>query len=203
MAQTGAPCQYHEGKACGEEERNEEWSEMRNEKVRFEPGKEDIYGRTKEEIFDQFEWREPANERPSTLHFKPTILEQIDVEKWAYPQMLFPALVWYWQRVQWIDANLAIELKEVSWAELALDFQATTHHPLEIPSAQPDEATLERRARYFAAASTRAAILCNTTLARKGFTRVKESKTYHLKAVGLVQQPAYPSELNLSCIMKP
>ena len=42
---------------------------------------------------------------------------------WKYDNVLYPALMWYWSEITWVEEQQG----EVSWAEVALDFQAATH----------------------------------------------------------------------------
>ena len=79
---------------------------------------------------------------------------------------------------------------DVTWAELALDFQEATHHPLggytggESKAENPEDCHLERRARYFAAASDQLAKMCQTTLAGKGKERKQFYHAHSLRHLG-------------------
>ena len=48
---------------------------------------------------------------------------------WGYPKDLFAGLYWYFQGLEWSKG----ENMQVSWAELALDFEASTGLKLSTP----------------------------------------------------------------------
>ena len=122
--------------------------------------KGDCYGRPKEEIFPDFMWTVPDRVCCTEVYFRPHIPKQLSAEEWSYQQALFLALIWYFQRLRWInDAGPRRELAAISWAELAIDVQLNTHLVLDAPHAESEAATLERRGKYMAAAAERCAHL--------------------------------------------
>ena len=83
---------------------------------------------------------------------------------WRYENALYPALMWYWREISWESG----QNKEMSWAEVALDFQAATHTGLAREGQEWDSETLRARAKIMAASSGRLACLCREDIASGG-----------------------------------
>ena len=83
---------------------------------------------------------------------------------WKYDNALYPALIWYWREISWESG----QNKEMSWAEVALDFQAATHTGLAREGQEWDSETLRARAKIMAASSRRLACLCREDIASGG-----------------------------------
>ena len=64
-------------------------------------------------------------------------------------------LIWYWKKVQWDEQE-----GDVSWAEVAIDFQAATHTGLTRKEEDWEDETLAWRARIMASATRRVEALC-------------------------------------------
>ena len=81
---------------------------------------------------------------------------KLGANEWKYNAALYPALLWYWRSQEWDERGRG----EVSWAELAIDFQATT--PMELSRGEKDwkEETLAARAQIMAAATRRMETIC-------------------------------------------
>ncbi|CAE8712188.1 unnamed protein product, partial [Polarella glacialis] len=78
---------------------------------------------------------------------------------WIYSYDLFPALHWYWGKLQWCSEG------QTSWLQLALDFKYATHQALCLPNASDEEATATQLANFFSDASRRMAAICKCSLA--------------------------------------
>ena len=96
------------------------------------------------------------------------VTEEITFENWKYPMDLFPALVWYWGRLEFAKDGTT-NISDTTCAEIAIDFQHVTHENLD--RCEASEATLERRARYFAAASAQMVKVCRTQLLGSSYKR--------------------------------
>jgi hypothetical protein len=139
-----------------------------------ELGSLDLINLPRDQVFDCFFWGTDDTVDDGERFFKPTVPDSICAEDWTYQQAMFPALVWYWTHIRW-RTKASREDPHTSWAELAMDFEASTHQFLGSPTDLGGEVTLERRARYFAAASSRCAQLCETQL-YKGYDRRNKHK---------------------------
>ena len=83
-----------------------------------------------------------------------------------YPPALFDPLLWYWRQLEWPSMPRATNPSEtVTWLELAIDFQASTHVELGRPGGPCTELTAGKRAIFFASASRKLAVICKDTLA--------------------------------------
>ena len=154
----------------------------------------DLINMRREEVYPQYPWQPPRSQARTTKLFQPIIPEKITTGTWTYAQSLFPAMVWYWNQVKWLEEPV-LEVGEAttSWAELAIDFQIATHCALEKESEDADGATLERRARYFAAASERIEKLCKTKVTPGSRTSKARSvvKLGFAPAAGIIGRPVF------------
>ena len=120
--------------------------------------------------FPQYQWDEQGEE--AKRHFtgvkEPERLGEQRKGKrntvWKYTSELYPALMWYWNNIRWESG----QGKEISWAEVALDFQAATHTGLAREEREWNEETLRTRAKIMAASSRRIAHLCQEDIAPGG-----------------------------------
>ena len=87
--------------------------------------------------------------------------------RWRYPERLFEALIWYFRQLQWpqCDALRGHPEEHVTWLELALDFQASTHLELCQAGVNGAKEPAGKRAIFFASAARRMAVMCADTLA--------------------------------------
>ena len=109
--------------------------------------------------------------------------------EWSYSLDLFPALVWYFRQLLWPGA--ASEFS-VTWAELAIDFQAATHCVLQRES-EP-ELTLEQQARLLRSAAKLVSRICSAKVVpdMDAKTSVYVLNALGLgRAAGLVQRPRF------------
>ena len=120
--------------------------------------------------FPQYQWDEQGGE--AAIWFtgvrEPKRLETQGKGRrntvWKYDNALYPALMWYWSNISWESGQDG----EISWAEVALDFQATTHTGLAREGQEANEETLRTRAKMMAACSRRIACLCREDITPGG-----------------------------------
>ena len=87
--------------------------------------------------------------------------------RWRYPERLFAPLIWYFRQLKWPqtgDLN-ARRGEHVTWLELALDFQASTHIELCAADADGAKELAGKRAIFFASAARRVSVICQDALA--------------------------------------
>ena len=70
---------------------------------------------------------------------------------WKYDPSLYDALVWYWKSMRWEKTDGG----HITWAQLALDFQASTHEDLSREDKEPEDETIIKRAMVMRSASER------------------------------------------------
>ena len=130
----------------------------------------------REDVFPCYAWHDDTDQKE--MFFEPQIPQKLTIDLWMYPQSLFPSLVWYWQQVHFAKEGTST-LEDTTWAEIAVDFQHATHEDLDRQDAE--DATLERRARFFAAATMQMAKICKTNILGKAFRRQHNDKSNSLQ----------------------
>ena len=58
---------------------------------------------TKQSLYEDFNWEAISLEAESSITFNPKVPISIDHNGWTYQQDLFPALIWYWKQIRWLD----------------------------------------------------------------------------------------------------
>ena len=83
---------------------------------------------TKEMLFPTYPWNFENEEHPRSSFFFGEIPDNwrrySKSSEWTWDLDLFPSLVWYFRQLKWLD-----EPQDccISWLELCLDFQCSTH----------------------------------------------------------------------------
>ena len=132
-------------------------------------GEEPCLGRSPERL-RQYDWDGPGGkiEKQFTGNLEPEKLGEQGGGKrntvWKYDNVLYPALMWYWSTVTWSKE----EAGEISWAEVALDFQAATHTGLAREGREWSSEDLRTRAKIMAASSRRIAQICREDISPGG-----------------------------------
>ena len=121
---------------------------------------------------------------------------QLQAFQWLYPQSLFPALTWYWSKVAFED-NPDKYSKGTTWTELAIDVQHSTHEGLDFQ--EPNDATLDRRARFFASATVQMMKLCKTNIMGNSYKRTSNAKSLALTALSFSILPGLPRRAKFLC----
>ena len=89
------------------------------------------------------------------------------------------------------------KLEDTTWAEIAVDFQHATHEDLDRQDAE--DATLERRARFSAAATKQMAKICKTNILGKAFRRKHNDKSNSLRPPGWSAAAGMPRRIIFLC----
>ena len=120
-----------------------------------------------EDDFPGYDWKGPQaiTKRWFTARNRP---KELKTKDWKYEHALYPALMWYWKRIQWDEQE-----GDVTWAELAIDFQAATHVGLTRKDADWEEETLAWRAKIMASATRRMEDLCQENVNPGGREKTK------------------------------
>ena len=120
--------------------------------------------------------------------------------EWLYPLDWFPALIWYFRNLNW-PPTAEEDAIGITWLELALDFQVSTHCILRLPD-EPDDTHAERQARLFAAAAARVATICKGSIA-PGLhhnNKQRNNQVYILTSLGLGRASGLQQR---PCMMQP
>jgi hypothetical protein len=155
---------------------------------------EQLAKKGREEVFPNYCWGRIITD--ADKYFEPTVPDNLGSEQWGYPQSLFPALVWYWKQVGFAKTGDS-KIQDTTWAEIAVDFQHATHEDLDRRDAE--EATLERRSRFIAAATDQMAKLCKTTVLGKAYKREKGAKATSLQHLGWGSMAGIPRRMVFLC----
>lgn len=152
------------------------------ELVRRNPGLADRH-----KLFPTYPWE--FDQQHGNRHFQgqvPTNWRRFSSSsEWTYPLDWFPAIIWYFRNLIWPAESAETDVG-VTWLELALDFQISTHCMLLLPDDLEDTHA-ERQARLFAAAAARVATICKASIAPGWHhnNRARNSKISTLTSLGL------------------
>ena len=105
-----------------------------------------------------YDWKGPQGKTKGWFTGKKRPRE-LQAKDWKYEHAVYPALIWYWQKIQWEEQE-----GDISWSELAIDFQAATHVGLTRKDEDWEEETLAWRARIMASATRSIEELCQETV---------------------------------------
>jgi len=115
---------------------------------------------SKNELFPTYPWEWDYENPADQKFFKGQIPDNwrrfAGNAEWSYSLDLFPALVWYFRQLVWPETASDYA---VTWAEIAIDFQAATHCVLQRDTEQ--SLTLEQQARLLRAATKRISQICS------------------------------------------
>ena len=134
-------------KADGKEEKNRAHEETT------------LYNVDGRELFPTFQWRQKEEEGSNwfSAATPPETVYEGSNNLWRYSPSLYDAIVWYWKTIKWDMKNDG----QITWAQIALDFQAATHEDLARENKDPEEETLAKRAATMKAASAKIEQLFN------------------------------------------
>lgn len=100
-------------------------------------------------LFPHFPWDKPDQGAATHCHFRAKIPEDPGV-KLKYPRLTFAALHWYWSNLRWLAQPLPEPFfNDVTWVELAIDFQCATRIPLAGDGEDDDDEDILKKAELF------------------------------------------------------
>jgi len=87
-----------------------------------------LYNVDGRELFPTFQWRQKEEEGSNwfSAAAPPETVYEGSNNLWRYSPSLYDAIVWYWKTIKWDMKNDG----QITWAQIALDFQAATHEDL-------------------------------------------------------------------------